>query len=69
MTFTLMLILNIVLDLGILATLAFVLTRPAKLRPHGVHAHLSSARRERVAGETARTPVERAGSRMRPLLD
>jgi hypothetical protein len=55
MTFTLMLILNIVLDIGILAALAFVMTRPAKLTPHG----------ERLLGRPARRHAarDRAGAR------
>jgi len=34
MTFTLMLIANVVLDVALLAGLAFALTRPANLAPH-----------------------------------
>jgi hypothetical protein len=34
MTFTLILLTNVVLDIALLAGLAFAMTRPAKLTPH-----------------------------------
>jgi hypothetical protein len=69
MTFTLMLILNIVLDIGILAALAFVMSRPARLRAHGEQPAAQAVTRRRVADEPARARGERAGSPLRPLLD
>ena len=69
MTFTLMLVLNIVLDLGIVAALAFVMSRPAKLRPHGVEPAGQAARRRPVTGEPAQVRGERVRSALRPLLD
>ena len=69
MTFTLMLVLNIVLDLGIVAALAFVMSRPVKLREHGVQPAARAARRRPVAGEPAQVRGERVRSALRPLLD
>jgi hypothetical protein len=63
MTFTLILTLNLVLDVAIIATLAFVMSRAGKLTPNGAvsapqaaRARASQARRRRVL------------SRLRPLL-
>jgi hypothetical protein len=68
MTFTLALILNVVLDVAILGTLAFVMSCPAKLTPH---ADGSPARipRQQVARERSRAAEERTSSPLRPVLD
>ena len=67
MTFTLMLILNIVLDVGIVAALAFVMSHPRKLTPHAqVHAPVTP---ERPSTERARPRRDRGRSRLRPVLD
>jgi hypothetical protein len=68
MTFTLTLILNVVLDVAILGTLAFVMSRPAKLTPH---ADSAPARlpRQQVARERPRAAGERTSSPLRLALD
>jgi hypothetical protein len=68
MSFTLMLILNIVLDVGILGLLAFVMTRPAKLTPHA-QPDIASVSPELPAAERARPREDRGRSRLRPVLD
>jgi hypothetical protein len=65
MTFAIMLTLNIVLAVAILGALVFVMTRPARLRPHGPVARARPGRRvarERTRGERTRSPL-------RALLD
>jgi hypothetical protein len=58
---------NVVLDLGIVGVLAFVMTRPSRLRPHAPAAELvavsSSVQRER-----ARRTARRAATRRRVEL-
>jgi hypothetical protein len=68
MSFTLMLILNIVLDVGILGLLAFVMTRPEKLTPHA-QLDIASVSPELPATERARPREDRGRSRLRPVLD
>jgi hypothetical protein len=68
MTFTLTLILNVVLDVAILGTLAFVMSRPAKLTPHA-DSTPSRTRRQRTASERSRPADERANAPLRPVLD
>lgn len=79
MTFTLILIANIVLDVALLGLLAFVMTRPAKLAPHrpGITGNVwrlhnpLRLRAERAAHgreALARTREERA-RRLSPALD
>jgi hypothetical protein len=53
MTFTLMVVLNIVLDIGILGALAFVMTRPGRLTPHGETAAVPAGSRPRAVTERA----------------
>jgi hypothetical protein len=64
MTFTLMLILNIALDIGIVAALAFVMTRPARLTPHGGRllgrATRRHAARDRAGAHGQRVPSSAA---------
>jgi len=69
MTFTLMLILNIVLDVLVVAGLAFVMSRPARLRPHGGDVAARAPSRRRSEQEPARARGERVGSPLRPQLD
>jgi hypothetical protein len=66
MTFTLMLILNVVLDATILAALAFVISRAAKLTPHRVG--VTQPARPSAAGPEGER-ARRTLSRLRPLLD
>ena len=66
MTFTLMLILNIVLDVAILGALAFVMSRPAKLGPHRIGVAQVAA--PKAAGAERERP-RRTLSRLRPLPD
>ena len=68
MTFTLMLILNIVLDVGIVAALAFVMSHPRKLTPHA-QLHDAPVTAERPATERVRPREDRGRSRLRPVLD
>jgi hypothetical protein len=69
MTLTATLILNIVLDVAILGALAFVMSRPSKLTPHGADAAPAAPGR-RQAHERAHARGERAASPLRrPLLD
>jgi hypothetical protein len=65
MTFTLMFILNVVLDLAILGALAFLTSRAPGLRPNGESAAARAAVGERVARERG----EHVASPLRPLLD
>jgi hypothetical protein len=69
MTFTLMLILNIVFDVAIVGTLAFVMTRPKNLTPHAQVEVVSVASPERPATERIRPREDRGRSRLRPVLD
>jgi hypothetical protein len=68
MTFTLVVILNVVLDVALLGLLAFVMRHPARLKPH---AEVLAARspRERVARARARAGEERSNPAWQPVLD
>jgi hypothetical protein len=66
MTFTLILILNIVLDVAIIGAVAFVMSRAAKLTPH--HIGVAQAARPRAAWAGRQRP-RRTLSRLRPLPD
>ena len=44
MTSSLLIALNVALDLGILGALTLVMSRPARLTPHRSHADVSAAR-------------------------
>lgn len=68
MTMTLVVILNVVLDVAILGALAFVMSRPARLTPHA-EAGPARAPRERVARDRARGREERSNAPLRPALD
>jgi hypothetical protein len=68
MSFTLVLILNIVLDVGIVGALAFVMSRPANLTPHA-RVEPATGSRERSATERMRPREEQVRSRLRPVLD
>ncbi len=79
MTFALILIANIVLDVALLGLLAFVMTRPAKLTPHrpGVTGNIwrlhnpLRVRAERAAHgrEAAAHGREERARRLSPALD
>jgi hypothetical protein len=65
MTFTLILILNLVLDIAILGTLSFVMSRAAKLRPHGEIPLAPVSSRRQATVEPARARREPAVSTAR----
>jgi hypothetical protein len=71
MTFTLILTLNIVLDITIVGALAFLMSRPKKLTPHGPEALVApvaptpEAREQRHARRTGHG----APLRVSPALD
>jgi hypothetical protein len=58
MTLTTIIVLNVVLDLALLALLAFVMTRPAKLTPHRPGVSGSVWRRRRPHRRVARPARE-----------
>jgi hypothetical protein len=62
MTHTTIIILNVVLDVALLAGLAFVMTRPAKLTPHRAGAATSAWRRRRPHRRAARPAREEHAS-------
>lgn len=66
MTFTLILTLNIVLDVAILGALAFVMSHSRKLTPHGESAPATVAPATQPARERARSGRRPA---LRPQLD
>jgi hypothetical protein len=55
MTFTLMVLLNVVLDIAILGALAFVMSRPARLRRHGEAVPATATPRRRTSRDRERT--------------
>jgi hypothetical protein len=67
MTFTLTLILNVILDVAILGTLGFVMSRPAKLTPHAGSAPQRTRRRP-ASRERSRLD-ERTSAPLVPVLD
>jgi hypothetical protein len=68
MTFTTMLILNVVLDVAILGGLAFVMSRAAKLTPHRPSLSTARAGRERVRRQHTRRD-QRAPAALRLTTD
>jgi hypothetical protein len=68
MTFTLILILNLVFDVAILGLLALVMSRPAKLTPHSYEAFERVPAARRAARERAHGRGERVAS-LQPAFD
>jgi hypothetical protein len=68
MTFTTMLILNVVLDIVIISALAFVMSRPAKLTPHAEPMTARTARR-RAERLRFRPREEHSGAPLRPVVE
>jgi hypothetical protein len=66
MTFALMLVLNIVMDVAILGALAYTMSHPRKLTPHGPSV---SARATRRQHQVSRAHGRCAPARMRPVSD
>ena len=70
MTFTLMLIFNIMLDVAILAGLVSVMSRAAKLTPHEPSVSVASMPNMRLTRQHPRARSERASSRrLHTVLD
>jgi hypothetical protein len=74
MTITLMIALNIVLGVSLLGLLAYVMSHPRRLTPHGHHDAGDTPRRHRPPHRrhehtTARHPEERAARRLSPAVD
>jgi hypothetical protein len=68
MTFTFILTLNVVLDITIVGVLAFLMSRPRKLTPHGPEALVSPAP-EAQKQRHARRTGHGAPLRVSPALD
>ena len=68
MTLTLAIAVNVLLDLAILATLAYVTSRSRKLSPHGSSAAPASVRLT-AARQPAQPRANHAAGRLQPVLD
>ena len=73
-TFTIILLANILLDVALLAGLAFAMTCPAKLTPHrpGITGNVWQLRdtlRRPAQRTAAKAREERTGRRLSPALD